>query len=102
MTDERKPTEDLKEGLGLLFRAAKGAVKQVDLAKIDKGLDKAFGQVGRAMGNVGKAVGDEIQRMATNPPWQKGDEPPAEEKKPEEDETEGEVHASKEEPKDGA
>jgi hypothetical protein len=100
MDDERKPKEDLKEGLGLLFRAARGAVKQVDIGKIDKELDKAFHQVGRVVTNVGRVVGDEINRMANNPPWQKGD-PPAEtaapaakseqDKKPDQ---EGEAHAS--------
>jgi hypothetical protein len=72
MDDERKPKEDLKEGLGLIFRAAKGAVKQVDIGKIDKELDKAISQVGRVVSNVGRVVGDEIGRMANNPPWQKG------------------------------
>ena len=107
MDDERKPKEDLKEGLGLIFRAAKGAVKQVDIGKIDKELDKALTSVGRVMTNVGRVVGDEINRMANNPPWQKGQEPGAPDapkgeagtspdSKPDDDKKEGEgqVHAS--------
>jgi hypothetical protein len=108
MDDERKPKEDLKEGLGLIFRAAKGAVKQVDIGKIDKELDKAISQVGRVVSNVGRVVGDEIGRMANNPPWQKGQQPAAadaakgedatapQDKKPDEEskEGEGQVHAS--------
>jgi len=107
MDDERKPKEDLKEGLGLIFRAAKGAAKQVDIGKIDKELDKAISQVGRVVTNVGRVVGDEISRMANNPPWQKGQEPaadapkgqegsPPQDKKPDEEQKEGEgkVHAS--------
>jgi hypothetical protein len=72
MDDERKPKDDLKEGLGLIFRAAKGAAKRVDMGKIDKELDKAISQVGRVVTSVGRVVGDEIGRMANNPPWQKG------------------------------
>lgn len=69
MSDEKRPTDDLKEGMGLIFRAAKKAAKQVDLSKIDKGLDTAISQVGRAVANVGRAVGDEINRIASSPPF---------------------------------
>lgn len=84
MSDERKPSEDLKEGLGLIFRAARTAAKQVDVSKIDKGLDKAISRAGRVATNVGRAVADEFNRMSTQnpPPWQSKDkakgEPPAE------------------------
>ena len=88
MSDERKPSEDLKEGLGLIFRAARSAAKQVDVSKIDKGLDKAISQASRVATHVGRAVADEINRMSSStPPWQSGsdksagvkDPPPAEE-----------------------
>jgi hypothetical protein len=97
MSDERKPSEDLKEGLGLIFRAARSAAKQVDVSKIDKGLDKAISQATRVATHVGRAVADEINRMSssTTPPWQSDsdkaagvqDPPPA-------DEGEGHVWAS--------
>jgi len=94
MSDERKPSEDLKEGLGLIFRAARSAAKQVDVSKIDKGLDKAISQATRVATHVGRAVADEINRMSSNttPPWKSTssdikDPPPA-------DEGEGHVWAS--------
>ncbi|HQP38334.1 MAG TPA: hypothetical protein PLI95_24285 [Polyangiaceae bacterium] len=75
MSDERKPTEDLKEGLSLIFRAAKTAAKQVDVNKIDKELDKAFTQAGRLATRVGHAVSEGINTVASKPPWQRGDKP---------------------------
>jgi len=95
MSDERKPSEDLVEGLGLIFRAAKKAAKQVDVSKIDKGLDKAVSQATRVVTTVGRAVSDEINRMAASPPpWQsKPGEEPAEAPKDGEEE-EGHVWAS--------
>jgi hypothetical protein len=94
MSEERKPKDDFKEGLGLIFRAAKGVVKQVDISKVDKELDKVISGVGRVAVNVGRVVGDELNRVANNPPWQKGDG----EKKDEKPEEEGQVHASDGEP----
>jgi hypothetical protein len=36
MSDEKpKPVDDLKEGLGLLFRAAKGAVERLPTDKLE-------------------------------------------------------------------
>jgi hypothetical protein len=64
MSDERKPKDDFKEGLGLIFRAAKGVVKQVDISKVDKELDKVITGVGRVAVNVGRVVGDELNRVA--------------------------------------
>jgi hypothetical protein len=95
MSDERKPKDDFVDGVGLIFRAAKGVVKQVDISKVDKELDKVISGVGRVAVNVGRVVGDELNRVANNPPWQKGDAKKDEEKKPEE---EGQVHASDADP----
>jgi len=83
MSDDRKPSEDLKEGLSLLFRAARGAAKQVDVSKIDKTLDKAFTEVVRVAGTVGRVVGDELNRVSAKPPWA---DKPTEEPKPAEPE----------------
>lgn len=95
MSEERKPKDDFKEGLGLIFRAAKGVAKQVDIGKVDKELDKVISGVGRVAVNVGRVVGDELNRVANNPPWHKGDgekkDDKSDDKKPE---AEGEVHAS--------
>ncbi len=92
MSDERKPTEDLKEGLSLLFRAAKTAAKQVDVNKIDKELDKAFTQGGRVVTHVARAMSDAINTIASKPPWQRGETPGKPEEKP--GESEGNVHAA--------
>jgi hypothetical protein len=94
MSDERKPTDDLKEGLGLIFRAARTAAKQVDVSKIDKSLDKAISQATRVATTVGRAVADEINRMSSKPPpWQAGQEPAKPEDEPAEGD-EGRVWAS--------
>lgn len=92
MSDERKPTEDLKEGLSLIFRAAKTAAKQVDVNKIDKELDKAFTQGGRVVTHVARAMSDAINTIASKPPWQRGETEGKPAEKP--GETEGEVHAA--------
>ena len=95
MTDERKPSEDLLEGLSLIFRAAKKAAKQVDVSKIDKGLDKAVSQASRVATTVGRAVSDEINRMAASPPpWQSKPSEEGENAPPEGTEEEGHVWAS--------
>ena len=96
MSDEHKPSEDLKEGLGLIFRAARGAVKQVDVSKIDKGLDKAISQASRVATHVGRAVADELNRISTQtpPPWKSNKEDKTTEEPPAEDVGEGHVWAS--------
>ena len=98
MSDERKPSDDLKEGLGLIFRAARTAAKQVDVSKIDKGLDKAISQASRVATNVGRAVADEINRISTNnpPPWQGKDASNDVKEPPPAEEGEGHVWASEE------
>jgi len=98
MNDERKPKDDLKEGLGLIFRAAKGVVKQVDISKVDKELDKVITGVGRVAVNVGRVVGDELNRVANNPPWQKGDGDKTGEKGEGKTEGDGKSSASDSEP----
>ena len=93
MSEERKPSDDLKEGLGLIFRAARTAAKQVDVAKIDKSLDRAVTEVGRVVSRVGRVVADEVNRMASSPPpWSHS--APAKGEPPKADEGEGEVAAS--------
>jgi hypothetical protein len=93
MSDDRKPSEDLKEGLSLLFRAARGVAKQVDVSKIDKTLDKALTEVVRVAGTVGRVVGDEINRVSAKPPWAD---------KPTEDPKPSEASAGEEKPQEDA
>jgi hypothetical protein len=98
MSDDRKASEDLREGLNLLLRAARTTAKRVDVSKLDKGLDRAMSETARVVTAVGRVLGDEINRIAKSPPpWAKPDE--AKEGKGEpaaegRDEPEGEVKAS--------
>ena len=81
MNDQRKPSDDFKEGLGLLFRAAKSAVQSVDVGKVDKTLNQVFTEAGRVASTVGKVVVDEVTRMSSS-------------KKPESSEDRGDVEVS--------
>lgn len=90
--DKPKPFDDLKQGLGLLFRAAKGAVEtvaeKVPTEKIEEAATDAVKEVGRALETVGteieKAIGTvtgsappAAQPPAAAAPPPAGDAPPA-------------------------
>jgi hypothetical protein len=55
MSDDQKPKpiEDLKEGLGLLFRAAKGAVEKIPTDKIEDTAKGAVKEVSNAFDKIG-------------------------------------------------
>ncbi len=70
--DNKKPGEYFREGLTLMFKAARGAAKQVESTLLDKNLDRALAELGRAVTTVGRAVSEEINRVASSPPpWAK-------------------------------
>lgn len=77
MSDEQKPKpiEDLKEGLGLLFRAAKGAVEKLPTDKVEDVAKDAVKEVGRAF----ETIGGELDKM-----WNKatGSERPGAQQQP--------------------
>jgi hypothetical protein len=84
--DKPKPVDDLKEGLNLLFRAAKGAVEKLPTNKIEDVAKDAVKEVGRAFESIGteldKAFGKSgpgIDSPANppNPPAGAGGPPPA-------------------------
>jgi len=56
MTDEEKkendPVEDLRAGLGLLFRAARGAVEKIPSHKIEELVKEGTDKVGKAFHKV--------------------------------------------------
>ena len=106
MTDEEKkdpdPVEDLRAGLGLLFRAARGAVDKIPTHKIEElvkeGTDKvgkAFHklpaekveevvkdsatEIGRAFGHVASTLGKGLEDLAAIKPEK--DEPEKEKPK---------------------
>lgn len=75
MSDEKpKPVDDLKQGLGLLYRAAKGAVDKLPTGKLEDVVKDGAKEVGRAFESVaneldkafGKATGSQ------SPPPQPG------------------------------
>lgn len=75
MSDKPKPVDDLKEGLGLLFRAAKGAVESASAAlptdKIEGVAKDAAKEVGRAFESLGSEVEKIIHpNKGTQPPPQ--------------------------------
>jgi len=68
--DKPKPVDDLKQGLGLLFRAAKGAVDAAGAAlpadKIENVAKDAAKEVGRAFESLGNEIDKVIHPKATN------------------------------------
>lgn len=58
--DKTKPIDDLKQGLGLLFRAAKGvaevAAEKIEATKLEDAARDAVREVGRALETVGGEI----------------------------------------------
>src|SRR5262245_66649422 len=70
MSDEKpKPVDDLKQGLGLLFKAAKGAVERLPTDKIEDVVKDGAKEVGRAFETVANEI-DKVFNKAT------GSQPP--------------------------
>ncbi len=89
--DKPKPIDDLKQGLGLLFRAAKGVAQNLPTEKIEEVVMDGAKEVGRAF----ESLGQEIEKT-----WNKatGTSPPP---RPAED-SEGSATDRKEEHADDA
>jgi len=63
MSDEKpKPVDDLKQGLNLLFRAAKGAVDKIPTDKIEGVLKDGAKEVGKAF----ETVANEVDKVFTH------------------------------------
>lgn len=71
--DERKPLDDLKQGLGLLLRAAKGAASQIPTGKIEDVVKDGAKEVGRAF----ETLGSELDRVLHKSPFGGATPPPA-------------------------
>lgn len=72
MSDEKKdpdPIEDVREGFGLLFRAAKKALDKLPKKEIESAITVSAREVERAAKNVAHSVESRIQT------WQKKDTP---------------------------
>lgn len=65
--DKPKPVDDLKEGLGLLFRAAKGAVERLPTDKLEDVAKDAVKEVGRAFESLGNELEKVVGGLHTPP-----------------------------------
>lgn len=78
MPDEDKPNpiEDVRKGLGLLFRAARGAVEKLPTKGLEEVVVTSAREVGRALENVGKTIEREVIRVRDDlKPGARPDEP---------------------------
>lgn len=69
--DKPNPVDDLKQGLGLLFRAAKGAVEKLPTDKVEDVAKDAAKEVARAFESLGHEVEKVIhpnKKPASQPP----------------------------------
>ncbi len=83
--DKPKPVDDLKAGLGLLFRAAKGAVEKLPTNKVEDVAKDAAKEVTRAFESLGNEIDKAFGhgKSASKPAApihadRKGDDPKAE------------------------
>jgi hypothetical protein len=73
MGDEKpNPLDDVRKGLGLLFRAARTAAEKLPTKDLEEVVVTSAREVGRALENVGRTLEREV--------FGKKDEPPAREK----------------------
>lgn len=65
MPDDEKPNpiEDIRKGLGLLFRAAKTTVEKIPTKDLEDVVVTTAREVGRAVENVGKTIEREVIRV---------------------------------------
>jgi hypothetical protein len=65
MSDEKpKPVDDLKQGLNLLFRAAKGAVEKLPTDKIEGAVKDGAKEVGKAFEGVANELDKAFSHVA--------------------------------------
>lgn len=67
MSDERgpknpDPIEDVRKGLGLLFRAAQSVIREVPTEKIEEVVSTGLREVGRAVESVASSIEREVFR----------------------------------------
>ena len=78
---DRKPSEDLKEGMALLFRAARGMARGLDNGAVEKTVTSGAKELVRVISNVGRTLGAEIGKNLGNlggsPTPPKSDDRPA-------------------------
>jgi len=62
--DKPSPVDDLKQGLGLLFRAAKGAVEKLPTDKLEDVAKDAVKEVGRAFESIGSEIEKVVEKVS--------------------------------------
>ena len=67
---DRTPSQDLRDGLFLLFKAARGLSKQANTESLERAVQVGAKEVVRAINNVGRVMGEELSKAV-------GDEPKA-------------------------
>ncbi len=77
--EEKKadPLDDVREGLGLLFRAAKSTIDKLPTKDIEKGVQESVQEVGKAIGRVVEALGKELSPKKDSAPPAPSPEPSA-------------------------
>ena len=84
--DKPRPVDDLKQGLNLIFRAAKGAVEKLPTDKLEDVAKDAVKEVGRAFESIGTEIEKVVGKVSgsTPPPPQptEAHAPPPAEAKP--------------------
>ena len=72
--DKPKPVDDLKQGLNLLFRAAKGAVDKIPTDRIEGAVRDGAKEVGKAFETVATEIDKVVANVTSGRP---GSTPPA-------------------------
>jgi hypothetical protein len=83
--DKPDPIEDVRKGLGLLFRAAKGAIDKLPTKDVEQVVVTSAREVGRALENVGKSIEREVNRVKEDLKPHGAAHPPADATKPEDE-----------------
>jgi hypothetical protein len=96
--DKPKPVDDLKEGLNLLFRAAKGAVEKLPTDKLEDVAKDAAKEVSRAFESIGNEIDKAFGKTTGSAPPPQGHAPPPPEAKSD-DKAKEKAEAPKEEPR---
>jgi hypothetical protein len=94
-SDKPDPIEDVRKGLGLLFRAAKGAIESLPTKRVEDVVLTGAREVGRALENVSEVIDRQILKRppGSTKPMPETDgvdgEPKAEQPPPKDDEPKG-------------
>ncbi len=67
-SDKPNPIDDLRKGLGLLFRAAKTTIDKLPTGQIEEAVISGAKEVGRAVENVAHTVEEQFLRKPTARP----------------------------------